>query len=784
MFDGNGFSYNGEGYLMIKSETYPIVGMHCASCKALIERALNGQDGVSSVQINYGTEKLTIKYDDAKISLDKIKKEIANLGTYELITDSKGENVLASPQASKDIVKEKKKQELDNLKRNLIFVGVGLIPFVFLMFWMLLVPILDFPKLESVVDMKTLNTFQFLLATPILFYGGREIYKSAITALKVKAFNMDTLIMIGTFTAWLYSTVITVFPQLLRLESNEVYFEAAVFIIFFILLGRFLEAKAKAKTNDAIKSLLKLQVKEALVERKGREFLIPLEQVVVGDILIVKPGQKIPVDAKIIEGTTTVDESMLTGEPLPVEKGPKDTVVGATLNKSGFIKIRASKVGKDTVLSQIIKMVEDAHASEAPIQKLADKVSGVFVPVVLVIALGTFVVWIIFASLPLAVYAATTVLIIACPCALGLATPTAIMVGTGKAAKRGILIKDAKALEIANKITHIVFDKTGTLTKGKPEVKTYEFVGNIDEVYSSSHWNLPKGLNIKDYISSVILSVEKKSQHPLSEAITNYLDKNTLLKVEDFKDISGMGIRAKVNGLNILIGNQKLMDAQQVVGASQLSKLAETKQENAETVSFVSIEKNIVALLGIFDPIKKESKDLIKQLKNLEIKTYMITGDNMKTAKVVADKLEIDEIFAEVMPDQKAQKIKELQSESKDNIVAMVGDGINDAPALAQAHIGIAMGTGTDVAIESGDIVLLGGSINKTVEAINISKQTLNTIKQNLFWAFGYNALGIPVAAGILYPFFGILLSPIIASLAMALSSVSVVSNSLRLKNK
>lgn len=753
---------------MIK-ETYPIVGMHCASCKALIERTLNNLEGVVQAQVNYGSEKLTIEYDPKKITLSKIKDSIKSLGTYELVTDSTGSEVLASPTKAKDLVQDKKIKELSLLKKKLQFVGVLMLPFLFMMLWMLLVPILGLPHITMYIKEQSLNLVQFILASIILFYGGSEIYKSALVALRVKAFNMDTLIMVGTLTAWVYSTFITFFPNALNLESSEVYFEAAVFIIFFILLGRYLENRAKSKTNDAIKALVELQVKEALVLRDGKEQMIPLEEVVVGDIVIVKPGQKIPVDGIIIEGSTTVDESMLTGESLPVEKNEKDKVVGSTLNKTGYIKIEATKVGSDTVLAQIIQMVEEAQASEAPIQKLADKVSGIFVPVVFVIGIISFLVWLYFSSLSLAVYALTTVLIIACPCALGLATPTAIMVGTGKAAKKGILIKDAQALEIANKITHIVFDKTGTLTKGSPEVVTFELSDSENE---------------KELISKIIYSIEKKSHHPLAEAITNYFDGAKELEVTNFEDISGKGISAKVENRDVLIGNTKLMEFYDVSIKEELIKLAEDRQQKAETVSFVSIDNNLVALLGILDPVKLESKDLISKLKNAGIKTIMLTGDNKKTADAIAYKLGIDDVMAEVLPGEKAEKIKELQNENEKNVVAMVGDGINDAPALAQAHIGIAMGTGTEVAIESGDIVLVGGSINKTFDAIDISKQTVTTIKQNLFWAFGYNTLGIPVAAGVLYPFFGILLSPILASFAMAFSSVSVVLNALRLKGK
>ena len=751
----------------MKKEIYPIVGMHCASCKALIERTLNNLNGIKLAQVNYGTEKLTIEYDPSQTSLSDISTTITNLGSYELITDELNKRVTVTNSGQEDIVKHRKALELNNLKNNLLFVGLALIPFLLMMLWMLLTSLFNLPMIDSLIDITVLNLLQFLIATPVVFYGGRHIYKSALVALKVKTFNMDTLIMIGTFVAWLYSTIITFLPNLLGIKTHEVYFEAAVFIIFFILLGRFLELRAKGKTNDAIKALLELQVKEAIIEVDGKELRIPIEDIKVGDLVIIKPGQKIPVDSIVIEGSTTVDESMLTGEALPVVKVVGDKVVGSTLNKTGFIKARAEKVGSDTVLAQIIQMVEEAQSSEAPIQKQADRVSGIFVPIVLIVAFVTFVVWLILGSVSIAIYTSTTVLIIACPCALGLATPTAIMVGTGKAANRGILIKNAQALEIANKITHVVFDKTGTLTKGQPEVQTYVVLQTVKD---------------ENFVKDMIFSVESRSHHPLAEAIVNYFSHQKMLEISSFNDLSGRGVEAIVENNEVIIGNQMLLNAKSINIDDDLVDLANKKRAEGETVSFVAVNNVAIAILGISDPIKEEAVELVRKLKHKAIKTVMLTGDNRVTADVVARKLGIDNFIAEVMPDQKADKIKELQ-ENRENIVAMVGDGINDAPALAQSHIGIAMGTGTDVAIESGDIVLLGGSVGKILESIEISYKALRVIKQNLFWAFGYNVLGIPIAAGIMYPVFGLLLSPIIASLAMALSSVSVVSNSLRLKN-
>ena len=756
---------------MLKKETYPIVGMHCASCKALIEKSLSKKEAIKAAKINYGAEKLTLEYDDQKINLEEIASTISSLGTYELITANNNKVVLASPGEKKDIVEQKKLTEFNKLKKTLFIVGISSIPFIILMFWMMLAPFIDSIKMpEMYFDHKTFNLVQFLIATPILFVGGFSIHKSAFNALKVKAFNMDSLISLGTITAWLYSTYITFFNSL-GSDNSQVYFEAAVFIIFFILLGRYLEAKAKNKTNSAIKALLKLQAKDALVVRDGLEMKIPVAQVIVGDIIIVKPGEKVPTDGKIIEGKSTLDESMVTGESLPVEKGNGDNVVGATVNKTSTFKMQALKVGSETMLSQIVKMVEEAQASEAPIQKLADKVASVFVPTVILISVVTFIIWLIFGTLPLAVYAATTVLIIACPCALGLATPTAIMVGTGNAAKKGVLVKDAKALELANKITHIVFDKTGTLTLGKPQVQTINYLNET----------IPQ-----NDVDSAIYSLEKMSHHPLAEAVVNYyLSKNVdLLKVVNFEDVSGKGIKGTINNEQVYIGTGALLQSLNIEIPNKISEQVTALRKQGQTVSFVTIDDVLVAYIGIADSIKPESKKVIQKLNDLNITSIMLTGDNEVTANAVATELGIKQVIAQVLPQDKASKIKELVEQHSENIIAMVGDGINDAPALATAHIGIAMGTGTDVAIESGDIVLVGGSIERLIDAINASRATIKTIKQNLFWAFSYNTLGIPIAAGILYPFFGILLSPIIASFAMAMSSVSVVSNSLRLKEK
>lgn len=719
---------------------YPVVGMHCASCKTLIERSTQNLKGVVSSKVNYGAEKLNIEYDSDVINFDEISKAVSKLGQYSLLSQTEDKS-------EKD---HKKHHEFQKLKKNLIFVTIFSLPFAFLMISMLFGGLM--------IDMKILNLVQFVLSTPILFIGGKEIHRSAITALRVKAFNMDTLISMGTITAWAYSSVQTFVSIFFGTMATEVYYEAAVFITLFILLGRYLEAKAKTQTNKAIESLIKLQVKEATVVRDGKEVTVALDIVKIGDIVVVKPGAKVPIDGTIIEGSTYIDESMITGESLPVKKEVGDIAIGSTLNKSGYLHIKVTKIGSETMLAQIIKMVEDAQASEAPIQHLADKVAGVFVPIVIGVSLITFITWIIFGSFSIAIYAAITVLIIACPCALGLATPTAIMVGTGKGAKAGILIKNAEALEIANKITHIVFDKTGTLTIGKPTVSFFE-------LKDDSKKN-----------RSLIYTLEKKSDHPLANAICEYLKDSKELKTSKFEDVSGFGVKAIIEGHHVAIGNHKMIDPQ------EFADLADEKRRLGQTVSFISIDKKLVGIIGISDPIKDHSKDVVKRLKDVGITTVMLTGDNQKTADAVAKQIGLEKVYAEVLPQDKAEIVSKIKSENVGSVIAMVGDGINDAPALVTADIGIAMGTGTDVAIESADIILVGGSIDKVVSAIEISKTTVRIIKQNLFWAFAYNVLGIPIAAGVLYPFFGILLSPILASVAMALSSVSVVTNSLRIK--
>ncbi|MCA9392065.1 cadmium-translocating P-type ATPase [candidate division WWE3 bacterium] len=786
---------------------YPIIGMHCASCKALIEKMVSGVDGVSSVNVNFATEKMIVEFDEKVTSTEMIAAAVESAGSYRLVQQSDGmvmEPATSMASSNKmeashegvhhDHASMLRQNELDGLTKKVMLVGVGLLPFVALMifmfvrffnpsFMMLNLGVVNLEQFNYEIDV--LNLIQFVLATPILFIGGSQFFTSAWSALKSKTANMDTLIAVGTFTAWIYSTVVTFLPKLLGNFGGgtlNVFFEASVFITFFILLGRLLEAKAKAQAGQAIQKLLHMQSKDAVVIRNGNEIRLPIGEVKVGDHIVVRPGEKIAVDGVIIEGTSSVDESMMTGEPLPVSKQAGDRVLGASINRSGYIIFVAEKVGADTLFAQIIKVVEEAQGTQAPIQKMADQISAVFVPVVIVVAGLSFLFWVTIAPslglvstdvnvLQLGIYIATTVLIIACPCALGLATPTAVMVGTGKAARSGILVKDAQALEIMHKVNTIVFDKTGTLTFGKPTVNEFHQLNESSE----------------EEILPIIAGIENMSSHPLSDAVVEYVERKGLKRlpgnqIENFSNVEGKGVSALVGGNTYSIGNAVLMKEKQIELSNDLQRRIDELSSKGGTVVLVGKDTQAIGIFVIADELKPDAHDVISKLNNLGAKVVMLTGDSNKTAENIAQQLGINRVISGVLPTGKSDAIKALKSELGENaVIAMVGDGINDAPALAQSDIGIAMGTGTDVAIETGDIVLLNGSLEKLVESIKISQQTLSVIKQNLFWAFGYNIIGIPVAAGLLYPFLGILLSPIIASAAMAFSSVSVVLNSLRL---
>lgn len=782
----------------MKKDTFPIINIHCASCKTIIEKMVGKVPGVSSAVVNFATEKLTVEYDDT-VLVDEIAAAVSKAGSYRLVMNDQGQSVLtpthhaaAKKSEHADHLDVLKQEEYRRLKRKTLLVGLGTLPFLSLMILMAgssfglldFMPDLGYLHLTSLdYEVNVLNFFQCILATPILFWGGSQFFKSAWDALRAKSANMDTLVVMGTFTAWLFSSIVTFVPEVFMSVTEmgaEVFFEAGVFIIFFILLGRLLEARAKTQANSAVKQLVEMQAKEATVRRNGKEIKIPTEEVQIGDEVVIRPGEKIPVDGRIIQGASSIDESMLTGESVPVEKGVNDQVIGASINKSGHLVMVAEKVGSGTMFSQIIKIVEEAQGTQTQIQKLADKISSIFVPIVIVTALLSFIFWLYFApglgliganaqAIQLATYIATTVLIIACPCALGLATPTAIMVGTGKAARAGILVKDAQALELAHKVDTVVFDKTGTLTVGKPAV--HQFV-----------------CDVADKLLPVIAAIEHKSEHPLSTAIVEFANQRDgvyeNIQVENFSAIEGKGVQGVVAGKRYFIGNEALMTSQHVAVPTVSKKEAEEYAHQGSSLVYVSEDNAFVGFFAISDTLKVDSKMMIEQLHAMNIQVVMLTGDNEKTANHFAKELGIDKVIANVLPTDKAQAIINLKNElGEKSIIAMVGDGINDAPALAQADIGIAMGTGTDVAIETGDIILVKGTLDKLLDTFQISRMTLRIIKQNLFWAFGYNIIAIPIAAGILYPFWGILLSPIIASAAMAFSSVSVVINSLRLKS-
>ncbi|HZX33987.1 MAG TPA: copper-translocating P-type ATPase, partial [archaeon] len=610
---------------------------------------------------------------------------------------------------------------------------------------------------------------QLLIATPVMWFG-RGFFVSGIrAAFKARSPNMDTLVAVGVGSAYIYSVIasIAILSGSPLFSAEDLYFEVAAFLITFILLGKFFEARARGRTSEAIKKLLGLQAKTAIVVRNGEKVSVPIEEVLVGDIVIVKPGQKIPVDGTVVEGASFVDESMVTGESVPVSKKAGDTVIGATINMSGAFRFKALKVGSETMLAQIIAMVEEAQASKAPIQKLADRISEIFVPAVITLAFVSGFYWFFLASQP-ALFAFTvfiTVMVIACPCALGLATPTAVMVGTGLGAERGILIKSAEALQKAEKIDIVVFDKTGTLTKGKPEVTDVVAAAGVKE----------------NEIVAAAASAEKNSEHPLGEAIVNFAaaKKISFSKAGSFNSISGKGIEATIAGKKVLVGNRKLF-AERKISIEALEKSLASLESQGKTVVLVAVNGKAAGLIAIADTVKENSREAVERLKAMGRETVMITGDNERTARAIAKQVGIDTVLAEVLPEEKAEEIKRLQSSGKK--VAMVGDGINDAPALAQADLGIALGAGTDVAIETGDIVLVKNDLRDAVTAIELSAYTMAKIRQNFFWAFIYNIVGIPIAMGVLYPFTGWLLSPVIAGTAMAFSSVSVVSNSLLMK--
>ncbi|MBU6121257.1 heavy metal translocating P-type ATPase [Hymenobacter siberiensis] len=745
-----------------KTETLDIEGMTCASCASAVEKSLSRAPGVQSAMVNFATEKATVHYLPGQASPATLKEAVVNAGygVLERAPDTSAAERSAEIDRQKALAYQK-------LKRR-FWVAVGLVvvimPLSMLMLW---------PAMMARINVQWLNYVLLLLTLPVLAYSGREFYVSAWNGFKHRAANMDTLIAVGTGAAFLYSLAATVVPGFFTSRGlmPEVYYDTTATIIALILLGKVMEMRAKTQTSAAMRSLIGLQAKTARVVRPGgAEVDVPIEQVQLGDIVVVRPGEKVATDGRITEGQSSLDEAMLTGESLPVEKKTGDPVFGATLNKTGSFRFEVTKVGADTMLSQIVKLVEDAQGSRAPIQRLADKVSSIFVPTVVIISILTFVIWFDLAPvdtrLPLALVNFVAVLIIACPCALGLATPTAIMVSTGKGAEYGVLIRNAEALEKAYQVNTVLLDKTGTITKGEPAVTDFLAPGQDG----------PRLLQL-------VAAVERQSEHPLAEAVVRYADVqgSSSLTNNGFRAVEGKGATATVDGQVVFIGNRRLLADEGITLSLELTAQAEQLLGQAKTVLYVAVAGQAVALLGVADTVRDTSIAAIKELQALGIEVVMMTGDNPQTAAQVAGQVGITRYFAEVLPADKAGKVKELQAEGR--IVAMVGDGINDAPALAQADIGLAIGSGTDVAMEAAGITLMRSDLHGVVTAIELSRQTIRTIKQNLFFAFVYNTLGIPVAAGLLYPFFGILLSPMLAAAAMALSSVSVLTNSLRLRS-
>lgn len=764
--------------------------MHCASCASIIEKALKKADGVVSVEVNIGTEKAKIAFDESKTSVQQLSKIIEPLG-YTFVDPVLGKSDFPTFPTAQEMKmtedehkthlglnqsKIEKFAELARVETKIITIMPMAAVAIVIMAWGILAEFGSVPAASGSWN-TTFNYLLAVMATYALFVVGQPYLLGFYRFLRYGKANMDTLIGIGTSAAFLYSIIVTVFSEQLKAYVNVgvTYFDVAIVVIAFITLGKYLEARAKIKTGDAIEKLLNLQAKTALVLRDGREVEVSIDQVVHGDLIIVKPAGKIPVDGVLTEGASYVDESMVSGEPVPVEKNIGDKVVAGTINTTGSFTFKAMKVGSETLLAHIIQMVEDAQGSKAPIQALADKISSIFVPVVLVIAFVTLLTWIGIGTSSLGFAQALSfglvsfvgILVIACPCALGLATPTAIIVGVGKGAKEGILIKDASTLEKLHKVTTVVVDKTGTITKGKPELVSIQNQSDMSEAD----------------IVAVLASLESKSEHPIASAIVAYAAAHTiaLRSVQNFTAIKGKGVRGSIDGVEYFAGNPRLIQDLALQLGGLASKLEEETREG-KTPIILATTRQVIGIVLVADALKPEAKEAVAALHKLGIQVVMLTGDDKNTAAAIAKQVGIDEVVAEVMPDDKLNKIKELQAQGQ--VVAMAGDGINDAPALAQADVGIAMATGTDVAIESAGITLLHGDISKLVKAIRLSKFTMRGIKQNLFWAFAYNVVGIPLASGIFYPLFGWLLSPVFAGLAMAFSSVSVVSNSLRLKAK
>ena len=737
------------------SKTFPVEGMTCASCVSRVEKKLSSLQGVHAVDVNLATEQVLVEYISALVDFESLRSALEEAG-YRLLPEKS---------VSSDGDEERYLKHLGELKLKLIFSGLTSLMVMFLSM-----------QGESLfnIQLQALNITLLILASPVQFYCGGQFYRGAFNGLRHGYADMNTLIAVGTSAAYFYSAWVTILPG--WSASLDVYYDTSVMIITLVLLGRWMEARAKHNASSAIKKLMGLQPKTAHVEREGRELEVSVEDLIVGDVVLVRPGEKIPVDGVLIEGQSSIDESMLTGESVPIDKKSGDEVIGASLNKTGFFKMQVTRMGKDTVLAQIIQLVEQAQGSKAPVQRLADKIAGIFVPAVIGLAFLAFAFWFgvgdSFGPLPttpflFALMIFISVMIIACPCALGLATPTAIMVGTGKGAEMGILIKSGEALEQAEKLDTIVFDKTGTLTFGKPEVADV-LLSPIAELNA-------------DRLLLLAGSMEKQSEHPLAQAVVLEAKKQNLRfeTVSEFEALPGFGVQGKIENKNVFLGNIKLMQEQKIDFSSMsddLDKLA----IQGKTPMLLSVDGKLEGLITTTDKLKPYARECVHRLKRMGLKVLMVTGDNRKTAQAVAQQLDIDDVISEVLPSGKRDEIRKLMKEGCK--VAMVGDGINDAPALAESTVGIALGSGTDVAMEASDITLVTSDLRAVAQAIELSRRTMAKIRQNLFWAFFYNVLGIPIAAGILYPFYGVLLKPVFAAVAMSLSSVSVVGNSLLLK--
>ncbi|REC32961.1 copper-translocating P-type ATPase [Enterococcus pseudoavium] len=744
--------YEAEPRNQISETKYGVGGMTCASCASKIEKAVEAVPNIEYVNVNLLTETLSIKTSDPT-AISKIDRVVTNLG-YTLYS------------VSEEVDREmKKKEELNTLWQKFLVSVLFTLPVLYIAgAHMLNLPLPQF--INPMVNPVIFAIVQFLLTIPVIVVS-RSYYRIGFTSLLNRQPNMDTLIALGTSAAFIYGVFATVQIILGNYSyTDELYFEAATVILTLITLGKYLEQLTKGKTSDAIKKLMGLVPKTATVIRDGVESSIPLEAVIVGDTIITKPGERLPVDGLIISGQTSVDESMLTGESIPVEKKVGDRVIGSSINKNGFIRYKATHVGNDTTLAQIIKLVEDAQTSKAPIAKLADVISSYFVPIIIIIAIISSLLWLVSGqSILFSLTILISVLVIACPCALGLATPTAIMVGTGKGAENGILIKSGEALETTHRLQTIIFDKTGTITEGKPVVTDIIVAENMD----------------KNFLLFLAASAEKGSEHPLGEAIVQEANKNgiELIQPSAFEALSGLGINATINGLNVSLGNEKFFKRQNI-DIKKLKEESDKLASEGKTPMYISNNQTFLGIIAVADTVKQTSAKAVEYLKDIGVNVVMLTGDNKRTATAIAKQVGIENVISEVLPQDKAQHVKQFQENGTK--VAMVGDGINDAPALAQADIGIAIGSGTDIALESSDIVLMRDDLQAVPIAIELSKKTILNIKENLFWAFAYNILGVPVAMGVLYLFGGPLLSPIIAGAAMSFSSISVVLNALRLK--